>query len=249
MAFLHGKKTTALMNEYDLSSYLNDASVSYSADTAETTTFGDDAKTYIVGHDDGTLSLSGMFEGSTTGVDTAIAAVLESGTVPNETTTSVIYGTPAAGSKASLVFGLVNSYDISAPVADVVAASIEVQGSGGINQGYVLSGLDAISATTTGSAVDRGASAVTAAHDYVAHLHVPVNSRDAGTLIATVTSSTSSGGTYATNGTFTAIAGGTTGFQRLSITAATINRYVKVVYTIASGTSGTYTPIVNLSAY
>lgn len=250
MAFIHGKTTTALVNEYNLSAFFNDASVSYSADTAETTAFGNDSKTYLIGLDDGTLSLNGMFEGTTSGVDTVVAAVLASGSVPNQATSSVIYGTPAAGTSASLVHGLINNYDISAPVSDVVAATLEVQGSGGVASGKALSALAAVSATTTGSAVDRGEGASTTAGTVVAHLHVPTNDRDAGTLTAKITTSATEGGVYAdvTGGGFTAVAGGSAAFQRLEISGA-VNRYVKVVYTVAGGSSGSYTPIVTLSAY
>ena len=146
--------------------------------------------------------------------------------------------------------GIITTYDISTPVGDVVSASLEIQADGGVTQGDALSALAEVSTTTTGSEVDRGAAASTTAGTCVAHLHVPVNGRDAGTLTAKITSSTSSGGTFAdvSGGAFTAISGGSTGSQRLEITGA-VNRYVKVVYTVASGSSGSYTPIVTLSKY
>ena len=247
MAFVHGKSISVLANDTNLSSFLNDASVTYNAETAETTAFGDSAKTYIIGLSDGTISLSGMYEGSTTGFDAAITSALAAS---NEVTTSIFYGTPAAGLRTSMAGGLINSYDISTPVGDVVSASLDIQVDGGVTQGDALSALAAVSATTTGSEVDRGAAASTTAGTCVAHLHVPTNSRDAGTLTAKITSATSSGGSYAdvTGGGFTAIAGGSTGSQRLEISGA-VNRYVKVVYTVAGGSSGSYTPIVTLSKY
>jgi hypothetical protein len=248
MAFLHGKGTSVIANDVNLSSFLNDASVTYSAETAETTAFGSSSKTYIVGLSDGSISLSGMYEGTaTTGFDAAIFAALAAS---NEVTTSIFYGTPAAGVQVSMAGGIITSYDISAPVSDVVSASLEIQADGGVTQGDSLSALAAVSATVTGSEVDRGAGASTTAGTCIAQLHVPVNGRDAGTLTAKLTSSTSSGGSYAdvTGGGFTAIAGGSTGSQRLEVSGA-INRYVKVVYTVASGSSGSYTPIVTLSKY
>lgn len=248
MAFLHGKGISVLTNDVNLSSFLNDVSISANFETAETTAFGDSAKTYIVGLGDGTVSLNGMYEGTaTTGFDAAVTAALASS---NETTTSVFYGTPAAGLRTSMAGGIITTYDISTPVGDVVSASLEIQADGGVTQGDALSALAEVSTTTTGSEVDRGAAASTTAGTCVAHLHVPVNGRDAGTLTAKITSSTSSGGTFAdvSGGAFTAISGGSTGSQRLEITGA-VNRYVKVVYTVASGSSGSYTPIVTLSKY
>ena len=247
MAFLHGKNITVLANDTNLSSFLNDASVTYNAETAETTAFGDSAKTYIIGLSDGTISLSGMYEGSATGFDTAITSALTSS---NEVTTSIFYGTPAAGVRTSMAGGLINSYDISTPVGDVVSASLDIQVDGGVTQGDALSALAEVSATTTGSEVDRGAAASTTAGTCVAHLHVPTNSRDSGTLtVSLVDADAPGGGTAAVDGsTFTAIAAGSTGSQRLEI-SGDIKQFVKVVYTVSGGSSGSYTPIVTLSKY
>jgi len=251
MAFLHGKGISVLANDVNLSSFLNDVSMSSSFETAETTAFGDSAKTYIVGLGDGSVSLNGMYEGTaTTGFDAAVTAAVASS---NEVTTSVFYGTPAAGVRTSMAGGIVTSYEISTPVSDVVSASLEIQADGGVTQGDALSALTAISATvdaTAATAVDRGAGASNTAGTCVAHLHVVANSRDAGTLTAKIVDCDTSGGTYAdvTGGGFTAVSGGSTGSQRLEISGA-VDRFVKVVYTVASGSSGTYTPIVTLSKY
>jgi hypothetical protein len=68
--FRHGKNVNVFIDEFDFSTYFNDASASTSVDTAETSAFGTSAKTYITGHRDGTVSLSGMFEGTaSTGTD------------------------------------------------------------------------------------------------------------------------------------------------------------------------------------
>jgi len=62
--FRHGRKTAILFDANNLSQYMNSAGVSNSLDTNETTTFGNDAKTYITGIEDAGFSLSGLFEGS-----------------------------------------------------------------------------------------------------------------------------------------------------------------------------------------
>jgi hypothetical protein len=56
MAFVHGKNTAVYYNGSNLSSYFNEASMSQDVETAETTAFGDSAKTYITGLKDGTCS-------------------------------------------------------------------------------------------------------------------------------------------------------------------------------------------------
>jgi len=76
MAFLHGKGTAVVFNQSDLSSYFNDATITRTVETAETTAFGASSKTYIVGLQDGTVSLSGMFDGSAGAVDEVLQGVL-----------------------------------------------------------------------------------------------------------------------------------------------------------------------------
>lgn len=67
MGFSHGSKsvlkvTDAAATLRDLSDYLSSDGLSRSTDTAETTTKGKTAKTYIPGLDDGTFSLEGNFD-------------------------------------------------------------------------------------------------------------------------------------------------------------------------------------------
>jgi len=248
MAFVHGKSVDVLVNGYDLSAYFNDASITYNSETAETTAFGNESKTYIVGLDDGTVSLSGMFDANTTdGLDTVVTGTLSD----NVITTSVFYATPAAGGRVSMADGLLTNYEISSPVADVTSASLDIQGNDGVRQGDALSALAAVSTTTTGSEVDRSAGASTTAGVCSAHLHIVANDRDAGTLDVKITSATSSGGVYAdvTGGAFTQIAAGAgRASERIAISGA-VNRYVKVVYTVTGGTTGSYTPIVTLTRH
>ena len=67
--FAHGKNVNIFVNEYDFSTYFNDVSASSTVETAEVSAFGSSAKSYIVGLQDGTVSLSGMFDGTATGTD------------------------------------------------------------------------------------------------------------------------------------------------------------------------------------
>jgi hypothetical protein len=255
MAFIHGKNTSVFFNDYNLSPYFNDASASYTADTAETSAFGTDAKTYVIGQNDGTLSLSGMYEASATGTDTAVEAAFASVSNQNEVTTSVIYsgsGTLTAGDRASMMFGHINSYDVSAVISDIVSTSMEVQGSKGVQNGVVLSNLTPVTATITSAAIDRGATAVNTAGACLAHVHIPTNTRDAGDLTVSITTSTTSGGTYtavtgAGTSDFNTFAAGATAYQRLEITGA-IERYVKVTFTVTGGATGSYVPIVTLTS-
>ena len=62
MAFVHGKDVVVFVNASNYSTYFNNADSTQTADIAETTTFGNSAKTYIPGDKDGTISLGGLFD-------------------------------------------------------------------------------------------------------------------------------------------------------------------------------------------
>lgn len=134
MAFHHGKGASVRLDDSvggsltDYSQYFNDASVSRSIETAETTTFGDDDKEYIVGLRDATVSLSGMFDETMDGVlEGLLGAGLftwEVGPMGQGTTGDIIYSGE----------GIVTSYDVSPAVGDVVPMSVEIQCSGAITR-------------------------------------------------------------------------------------------------------------------
>jgi hypothetical protein len=65
--FRHGKSTVFKVDNSggsltDISNTLTDVSFPRSVDTAETSAFGDSAKTYIVGLSDATVSVSGNYD-------------------------------------------------------------------------------------------------------------------------------------------------------------------------------------------
>lgn len=136
MAFVHGKSAVFKLDDSggtlrDLSSYLNDVSLSRDIETAETTTFGvaGSAKTYIVGLSDATFSISGLFDATADGY---LAGVLGA-----SATLSFEYG--PAGSTAGLVKYtgecIMTSYEVSAAVGDAVQASADFQVTGAITRG------------------------------------------------------------------------------------------------------------------
>lgn len=114
-----------------ISDTLNEITMPREIETAETTAFGNDDKTYITGLADATVSLSGMFDAT---VDTQIngdIANLKSGSVA---TLSFEYG-PAGSVGGNPKFtgeALITSYEIGSPVGDVVTYSLELQVTGGV---------------------------------------------------------------------------------------------------------------------
>ena len=132
--FRHGKSTVFKVDNAagsltDISNTLTDVGFPQSVDTAETSTFGSSAKSYVVGLTDSTLSVSGNFDAT---VDAHLAAILgQSASVSFE------YG--PEGSTAGFVKytgeALMTSYEKSGAIGDVVSYSAEFQVTGAITRG------------------------------------------------------------------------------------------------------------------
>lgn len=232
--FRHGKNAVVLFDGADFTTFFNEATASSSVETAETTTFGSGAKTYITGLKDATASLSGLFEGSAAGTDAAFAAAIAS-----DATQIVTIGPEggAAGTRSIGISAIETSYEISSPVADVVAISAEIQAeSDGIDYGIFIAKSASVSATGQSASQDN---AVSSANGGVANLHVTTNTRDGGITFKVQHSSDNS--TFADLATFAATATVTTEGQRVEF-SGTVNRYVRAQYTVAGTTgSATYT--------
>jgi hypothetical protein len=229
--FRHGKNTTVLSDDFDLTTYLNSASISASIETPETTTFGTSDRTYIVGHNEGNISLEGLFEGSADSADSIFAAALGNTT---DKVISVSTDSTSVGGRATLVSSAQTSYEISSPLTDVVSVSAEAIANGGLDYGIWLGCKSAITSTSTGTSVDNTAASTNGA---VAHLHITANTRS-GTTVAKIQHS-SDNSTFADLTTFTTIAIGDTTHERKIVTG-TVNRYVRAVVTPAAG-SGSIT--------
>jgi hypothetical protein len=229
MAFIHGKGTIVLYNEFNLSSYFNEASASRSVETAETTTFGNSAKTYITGLIDGTLSLSGMFDGAANAIDQELTDVL--GLNDGANITVAPEGSLALGLRTMSLKGELTSYEVSSPVGDVVSASSEFQADNGIASGISLHDLVARTATGTGTSVDNATSSTRGGFGT---LHVTANTMDANTVLKVQHSADNS--TWVDLVTFSTVATTVKTSERVEVSSATtVNRYLRATWT-ASGT-------------
>ena len=235
--FAHGKNVNVFINEFDFSTYFNDVSASTSVDTAETSAFGTSAKTYVVGHRDGTISLSGMFEGTASvGTDAFFATAL------NSATKNKIIVAPQGNSVAAGAIMLVaddTSYEVSSAIADIVQASAEFQSTDAVEHGKILSSGSTVSATGNGTGVDNTTSSSNGGAGF---LSVPVNTRN-GTIGVKVQHSADNS-TFADLVSFTTVTSTQKTSERVEVASGTtINRYLRVVYTVA-GSSGSATPVV-----
>ena len=171
--FLSGKNTRVLLanptanTTYDLSPYFNDLGISRATEASETTAFQNGGvKTYIVGLSEGTLSLSGMFEGSTNGIDAIMNEAI------NNDADDAVVAFPDGGTATSTTYqdarcymarGIETKYDIKSPVSGVVAIDAEIQADGGMWHGkgqYIPSSV-ATGSTTLATPARQHTSATT----------------------------------------------------------------------------------------
>lgn len=234
MAFIHGKSAFVLQNEFDLSSFFNDVSLNRSVETAETTSFGSSAKSYITGLIDGTISLSGMFDGSANAIDAEMTDVL--GSNDGAVISISVQGITTIGTRMISATGKLTSYEVTAPVGDVVSANAEFQADDGVGNAVSLSALAAITTTTTTTSVDNGASS---ANGGFATLHVTANTMNAATVCKVQHSSDNS--TFVDLQVFTSVPTATVTAERIKVAnGTTVNRYLRTVATPAGAGSFTY---------
>ena len=234
--FRHGKNTVVAINGFDATTWFNDATSTRTIDTAETTAFGSTAKTYIASMKDGTLSLKGMFDGTTGAVDEVFAGIIGAATDP-----VITVGLEGAsiGTGCHMVGAIETTYEVSSPVADLVKVSADFQADGGLDSGKILqSGTISTATTTLGTAVDNTTSSTNGG---VGHVHSTANTRSGTTQVKIQHSSDNS--TWVDLVTFTGIATTITSGERIVVASGTtVNRYVRSNIT-TSGTGSITTSV------
>lgn len=232
MTFRHGKNTRVLVGSTDLSSFFREAAAATSIETAETTTFGvaSGSKTYVTGLSDSTVSLTGLFDGDVGAADEVISTALGSDT--DIVFTVAQDGGLTVGRRCFLGQAIETKYDISSPIGDVISTSLDLQTDGEAGRGVVLAALDSISSTSVGTVVDNSAAS---SNGGVGTLHVTANTRNGGITVKIQHSADNV--TYADLATFTAVGTASTTSERLSVASGTtVNRYLRVSYTVAGST-------------
>lgn len=236
MAFLHGKNTKVLLNGVDASSWLRSAQWTEQADVAETSAFGTQAKTFVVGMTGFQMQLGGMYEDTaTTGFDATINPLVGNETLNNLAIAPAGF---ARGNAAWATSGAITSYDAQSSVGDMVMAGVNVQGSDKVSRGISLRDHTgaAVTTTTTETAYDAGASigAGGTAFGYVAYLFV-TGVPTAGTspsMTVTIEHSTDNfSASVVSLASFTAATTSVTS-QRLSSNSATVYRYLRAKATV-----------------
>lgn len=133
MAFVHGKESVFSIDSVELTAYLTDITFNNTVDMAETSTMGNEAKTYISGMSDGTFSISGRYDST---ASTGPNAVLN-GLVAGKTVVAFEYG-PEGDTNGDVKYTgncFLTAYNVSSPVGDVVAFTADFQVTGAITEG------------------------------------------------------------------------------------------------------------------
>lgn len=124
MAFVHGKGTAVSIDGDDLSVYSTSVTFTRTAEAHETTTFGKNSKTYAPGLKDATASLEGIYDNTAnTGPGAVLRALIGAAAV------EFVYQPEGdgVGKPVATVDALVTSYEESAPVADMITFTAELQ--------------------------------------------------------------------------------------------------------------------------
>lgn len=230
MAFKHGKDSKVYVNSSDFSSYFNSVDVARTADVAESTTFGLGSKSYITGNKDGTFSVTGFFDATADGVLQPLLGGADMVFVLG------VDGVDATDG-CSFAKGNINNYGVSSAVGDIVATSLDIQADSGVYNGTVLENAT-VTATGSGTARDN---AVATGNGGGAFLIVQTASGTTPTIDAKITHSADNS-TYADLVTFTQATSTTAEVKTVSA-GTTVNRYLKVQYTVG-GTTPSFAVIV-----
>lgn len=243
MAFIHGKYTKVLFGDADLSQYFNSTSRTTNVEQADATTYGRGHKAYLAGVQDGALSLGGLFDGDAGAIDEKLSGILGT-TGINPVTVLLTTGAPAVNDRVFLASAVATSYNVSSPVSDIVSANSEFVTSAGIHSGRLLHPGTAITATGNGTSVDLGALPASSPRGWVANLHVlDTNTMDDDVTFTIEDSANNS--TWASLGSFTAVAAGDPSGQSIELIPDVVNRYVRVVRTVAG--TGSITAYVSFA--
>lgn len=127
MAKKHGKNTVITIDANDLSGFISGSDFNRAADANETTSYGEDDRTYIGGLKGSTLSMEGFYDDDAAGPPAILIAALGTSVAGVRQVEGVGSGLPNEAFS-----GILTAYDESAPVDNVVTFSAEVQVSGAV---------------------------------------------------------------------------------------------------------------------
>ena len=131
--FVHGKSVDFELDDTggtsrSLSDTLNSVDFPEVTETADTTAFGSSSRSFIVGLESASISISGLW-------DATVDGYIKGGTEP--ASRSFIYG-PAGATGGYVKYtgeAILTNYSVSSPVGDVVTYSCDLQVTGAVTRG------------------------------------------------------------------------------------------------------------------
>lgn len=130
MAFVHGKGTYFSVATHSLSAFINNVAQKRSADSHDTTTFGQTGHTYQGGLTDGTYTLTGTYDNGASNTPKTILEADLGTVVAFEYREETATGKPATTGNV-----VVTAYEETAPVADMITWSATLQITGAVTVG------------------------------------------------------------------------------------------------------------------
>lgn len=246
MAFRHGQSGVVLMDEFDLSPFLNAAKVTASMAPAECTNFASNCnREYIKGLRDVKLTLDGFHAASTATPSTAVTNVFDDAfTGSTSPVFTVGLENDVVGRRAWLIKGDHVGYDIDSPVDGIVTLAAEIQGSHGYYGGVWLRALTAT--TGASAAVNSGLTNGGTTGGGVAHLHVTSLVSTSTTDAVFAVQHSTSGSTWATLLSFTGTTAAT--FQRSTV-SGTVKEQLRGILVSNGSTLDTITAAIAFARY
>lgn len=229
MANAAGNSSRLLIGTQHASAHTRSMAPSVSAVMLDNTSVLDEAYSFIPGLTDSSLTVETLFDDSATAGswwETISGLFATEAGAP----VSVAPGGFTVGSAVWLGSSVLSQLGIPSEYSGLVMMPITFTAKDQALWGHVLTPLQTITATTTGTAVDNGSLSLDGA---IANLHLTAISGSP-SLVVTIEDSANNS-TWTTKGTFSTLSA-SAGAQRISI-AGTIRRYVRAVCTITGGSS------------
>lgn len=236
MSVGHGSAAKMYVAGYDLTSFMREGSPAFSVDLAETTVWGQAAKTYIPGKTDATFSGGGIYDADMAAggkADDVLAPILGAAAAAVHLPQGDTLGNPCF-----IIDSSETSYEITSPDDDVTSFAFEMQSSAGAGTGRILrpiAGALSITVSGNGSSVDDQSFLTTPAATTAGGVGVLQGLNKgggAGTLTVTIQSSVNGSTGWADIGAFSAISAKGTSQVIYVPVGTTINRYLRAAWTL-----------------
>jgi len=228
MTVPHGKSTKVYAAGYDLTSYLSSVQPSAESEVSETTAFGSDSRTYIVGLMDATLTTQGFWESDHSN-DDASDDVLSSLLASDGSKWVVLPPGDSFGNQGYGFQAIETKYEQDSPVKDAVTVSADAQSQVGFEAIKVLHVKGAETTDGNGSSLDNTDPTTNGGVGYL-----QLFSAESGNAITVKVQHSTDASSWSDLITFTAADDRTT--QRTAV-SGTVNRYLRASWTFASSPS------------